>query len=224
MQSIRVWDLPTRLFHWLLALAVVALVVSAKIGGNAMNLHLRLGYGVFALLLFRLAWGVVGGRWSRFASFVPTPARLRAYLKGHKRIDAQVGHNPLGALSVLAMLAVLSMQVGTGLLADDEIAYAGPLAARASEALVKLASHYHTGPGQILVLALVALHVLAIIAYAWRGHALVRPMISGDKTMAQVAAASRDTAGTRAFALVLLALSAAGVYAVVRWGGAASFG
>lgn len=224
MQSIRVWDLPTRLFHWLLALAVVALVVSAKIGGNAMNLHLRLGYGVFALLLFRLAWGVVGGRWSRFASFVPTPARLRAYLKGHTPIDAQVGHNPLGALSVLAMLAVLSMQVGTGLLADDEIAYAGPLAARASEALVKLASHYHTGPGQILVLALVALHVLAIIAYAWRGHALVRPMISGDKTMAQVAAASRDTAGTRAFALVLLALSAAGVYAVVRWGGAASFG
>ena len=129
MQSIRVWDLPTRLFHWLLALAVVALVVSAKIGGNAMNLHLRLGYGVFALLLFRLAWGVVGGRWSRFASFVPTPARLRAYLKGHTPIDAQVGHNPLGALSVLAMLAVLSMQVGTGLLADDEIAYAGPLAA-----------------------------------------------------------------------------------------------
>ena len=110
------------------------------------------------------------------------------------------------------------------LLADDEIAYAGPLAARASEALVKLASHYHTGPGQILVLALVALHVLAIIAYAWRGHALVRPMISGDKAMTQAAAASRDTAGTRAFALVLLALSAAGVYAVVRWGGAASFG
>ena len=224
MQSIRVWDLPTRLFHWLLALAVVALVVSAKIGGNAMNLHLRLGYGVFALLLFRLAWGVVGGRWSRFASFVPTPARLRAYLKGHTPIDAQVGHNPLGALSVLAMLAVLSMQVGTGLLADDEIAYAGPLAARASEALVKLASHYHTGAGQILVLALVDLHVLAIIAYAWRGHALVRPMISGDKAMTQAAAASRDTAGTRAFALVLLALSAAGVYAVVRWGGAASFG
>ncbi len=224
MQSVRVWDLPTRLFHWLLALAVVALVVSAKVGGDAMNLHMRLGYGVFALLLFRLAWGVVGGRWSRFASFAPTPARLRAYLKGHTPIDTQVGHNPLGALSVLAMLAVLSMQVGTGLLADDEIAYAGPLAARASEAVVKLASRYHTGPGQALILALVALHVLAIIAYAWRGHALVRPRISGDKTMAQAAAVavSRDTAGTRLFALVLLALSAAVVYAVVRWGDAAA--
>ncbi|MBS0598269.1 MAG: cytochrome b/b6 domain-containing protein, partial [Proteobacteria bacterium] len=76
MQSVRIWDLPTRLFHWLLALAVVAMLATGMIGGEALNLHMRIGYGVFALLLFRLAWGVVGGRWSRFASFVPTPARL----------------------------------------------------------------------------------------------------------------------------------------------------
>lgn len=224
MNAVRIWDLPTRLFHWSLAICVIALVVTAKVGGDAMNWHFRLGYAVFTLLLFRLLWGLVGGHWSRFASFFPTPGRLARYLGGRATAHDTAGHNPLGALSVLAMLAVLSMQVGTGLLADDEIAYAGPLAARASEAVVKLASRYHTGPGQALILALVALHVLAIIAYAWRGHALVRPMISGDTTMAQAAAVavSRDTAGTRLFALVLLALSAAVVYAVVRWGDAAA--
>jgi len=222
MQSVRVWDLPTRLFHWLLALAVIALVVSAKIGGNAMHLHMRLGYAVFALLLFRLVWGVVGGHWSRFASFMPTPSRLRAYLKGHAAVDSQVGHNPLGALSVLAMLAVLAAQVATGLFADDEIAYSGPLTARASEALVKLATRYHATVGQVLILALVAVHVLAIAWYLKRGHNLVRPMIGGDKVLAQAATPSRDSTGTRTLALALVGAAAALVYAVVRWGNAAS--
>ncbi len=132
MPSVRIWDLPTRLFHWVLALAVVLLVISAKVGGDAMHLHMRLGYLVFALLLFRLVWGVLGGHWSRFARFVPTPARLRAYLRGSPEASLHAGHNPLGALSVLAMLAVLSLQVASGLFADDEIAYSGPLTARAS--------------------------------------------------------------------------------------------
>ena len=118
MQRVRIWDLPTRLFHWLLAACVIGLVVTAKVGGEAMNWHLRLGYAVFGLLVFRLLWGLVGGHWSRFASFVPTPGRLARYLGGRASAADTAGHNPLGALSVLAMLAVLGLQVATGLMAD----------------------------------------------------------------------------------------------------------
>lgn len=225
MQRVRIWDLPTRLFHWLLALAVVGMVVTANIGGNAMNLHLRLGYAVFTLLLFRLLWGLVGGRWSRFASFWPTPGRLRRYLRGDGAPEL-AGHNPLGALSVLAMLGVLALQVGSGLMADDEIAFAGPLTARVSGATVALASRYHTALGKYLVVGLIALHLLAIAGYALRGRKLVPPMIHGDKPMPTEAAviATRDTAGTRLLALVLLGLSAGVVWAVVQWAGAGALG
>ena len=82
---VRVWDLPTRLFHWVLALAVIGLVVTGKVGGNAMVWHFRLGYVVFALLLFRLVWGLVGGHWSRFVAFIYAPATLIAYLRGEGR-------------------------------------------------------------------------------------------------------------------------------------------
>ena len=225
MQSVRIWDLPTRLFHWLLALAVVGMVVTANIGGNAMNLHLRLGYAVFTLLLFRLLWGLVGGHWSRFASFWPTPGRLLRYLRGDGAPEL-AGHNPLGALSVLAMLVVLALQVGSGLMADDEIAFAGPLMARVSGATVALASRYHTALGKYLVVGLIALHLLAIVGYALRGRKLVPPMIHGDKSMPTEATviATRDTAGTRLLALVLLAVSAAVVWAIVQWAGAGALG
>ena len=224
MQSVRIWDLPTRLFHWLLSLAVVAMLATGMIGGEALNLHMRIGYGVFALLLFRLAWGVVGGRWSRFASFVPTPARLARYLKGGASAAELAGHNPLGALSVLAMLAALGLQVGAGLFSDDEIAYSGPLAARVSSAAVKLATRYHTTLGKLLVIALVILHVAAIVWYQRHGRKLVRPMVSGDKALAEPVPAARDDALTRAAALVLLALAGGVVYAVVQWGNAAGLG
>lgn len=225
VQPVRIWDLPTRLFHWTLTVAVVAMVVLAQIGGDAMNWHFRVGYLIFALLLFRLMWGVVGGHWSRFASFWPTPGRVLGYLRGHGSPDDYPGHNPLGALSVLAMLIALGLQAASGLCADDEIAYAGPLAARASSAVVDLATRYHTTIGKILVLGLVALHVLAIIRYQRRGHKLVRPMILGDRMMQAGVASSRDGTGQRVLATVLLAVAGAVVYAVVQWGKAApSFG
>ena len=218
MPSVRIWDLPTRLFHWVLALAVVLLVISAKVGGDAMHLHMRLGYLVFALLLFRLVWGVLGGHWSRFARFVPTPARLRAYLRGSPEASLHAGHNPLGALSVLAMLAVLAVQVGTGLFADDEIASAGPLTALVSGSVVSAATTWHKSWGQYLVMGLVVLHVLAIIIYRLRRHDLVTPMLHGDKPLAGAVPAARDSVGTRLLALVLLAVCAGVVYAVVQLG------
>ena len=218
MTTVRIWDLPTRLFHWALAACVIGLIVSAKVGGDAMNWHFRLAYAVFTLLVFRVLWGLVGGHWSRFAHFVPTPSRLRAYWRGSSDSALHAGHNPLGALSVLAMLAVLAVQVGTGLFADDEIASAGPLTALVSGSVVSAATTWHKSWGQYLVMGLVVLHVLAIVIYRLRRHDLVTPMLHGDKPLAGAVPAARDSVGTRLLALALLAVCAGVVYAVVQLG------
>ena len=214
MTPVRIWDLPTRLFHWLLAIAVVGLVITGKTGGNAMVWHGRLGYAVLALLGFRLVWGLIGGRWSRFASFFPTPGRLLRYLRGQARPEDTAGHNPLGAFSVLALLLVLAAQVGTGLFADDEIAFTGPLVGWASSSVVQAATRYHKTIGQGLIIALVALHMLAIVVYRLRGHNLIRPMLTGDKLLrdGDVVAGSADGPARWIMALIVLA-----VVAVLVW-------
>ena len=221
MPSVRIWDLPTRLFHWLLAACVIALIATAKIGGDAMNWHLRLGYAVFGLLVFRLLWGLVGGHWSRFASFWPTPGRLARYLRGRATAADTAGHNPLGALSVLALLTVLGLQVGTGLFADDEIAFSGPLTPLVSGEAVGRATGWHTSWGQYLVIGLIALHVLAIIAYLVRRQNLITPMVLGDKLVSEPIRPARDTLATRLLALVLLGVATAVVYGAVRLGATA---
>lgn len=219
--SVRVWDLPTRLFHWALALAVVGSVASAKIGGAAMVWHFRLGYLVFGLLVFRLLWGFIGGRWSRFASFLYSPGVTLRYLRGRAtpqdRLD--VGHSPLGALSVFAVLAVLAVQVATGLVGDDEIASVGPLNRYVANATGLAATAWHKTWGQWAILGLVALHVAAVALYAWRGRNLVAPMLHGDKTLPAGTPASDDALAMRLRALVLALASAVAVWAVVRLGG-----
>jgi cytochrome b len=221
LSAVRVWDLPTRLFHWLLALTLVGSVISAKIGGNAMVWHLRFGCLVLGLLAFRLLWGWAGGRWSRFASFVYSPGAVLRYLRGQSRPDEHhdVGHSPLGSLSVFALLGVLALQVATGLVADDEIAHVGPLNRFVSGALAGRATHWHKDYGQWLVLALVALHVAAIVYYLVRKkNNLVRPMFVGDKPLPPGTPHSADNAGTRLLALVLAALCAAGAAWVASLG------
>ena len=164
---VRIWDLPTRLFHWLLAACVVASIVSAKIGGNAMVWHFRFGYVLLGLLSFRIIWGVVGGRWSRFRSFVRPPAEIVRHLRGGAATPI-AGHNPVGALSVLAMLGVLAAQAGSGLFADDEIASSGPLMPLVSGATSSLLTTWHKAYGQWIVIGLVVLHVCAVLWYLWR--------------------------------------------------------
>lgn len=217
--TVRVWDLPTRLFHWVLVLVTLGLVATAKTGGNAMEWHLRLGYAMLALLAFRLVWGLAGGRWSRFASFLYSPASLWRYLRGRGDAAHDVGHSPLGALSVFALLALLIAQVASGLTSDDEIAFAGPLARFVSGEWVGQATWYHKDVGQYLLYALVALHLLAIAFYALvRKRTLVRPMLHGDKHLPAPAPASRDDAASRIAALVVLALCAALAWGVSRLG------
>jgi cytochrome b len=205
----RVWDLPTRIFHWALAVAVLGLIITGL--GDIMEVHYVCGYAVLSLLLFRLVWGFIGGRWSRFSAFLYSPATVAAYLRGRARPEHQVGHSPLGALSVFALLALLALQVATGLVSKDGVSASGPLTRFVSNATVRSATHWHAVWGMWIVIGLLCLHVLAILFYvAVKRQLLVRPMISGDKpaTAAQLPS-SRDDAGSRWLALALFLLCAA---------------
>lgn len=217
---VRIWDLPTRVFHAALALLVTAALVTAEVGGDWMAWHLRCGEAVLTLLAFRWAWGLLGGRWSRFASFLPAPARVVRALRGRAGAEDAIGHNPLGALSVWAFLLLLSLQVATGLVADDDIDTTGPLNAHVSGHLAKRASAWHAGWGADLIFALIALHVLAIGWHALRRRDPLLPaMWHGDKPLPPDTPASRDGAGSRAVALALWALACAAVWMMLRWAG-----
>jgi cytochrome b len=221
-KPVRVWDLPTRLFHWALAVGVLSQIVTAKIGGNAMAWHFRIGYVVFALIGFRLIWGFIGGHWSRFSSFIYAPATVLRYLRGEQRVGDlfHVGHNPLGSGSVLAMLALLAAQIATGLVADDEISNTGPLNRLVSSAVATNATAWHKGPGQALLITLIVLHVGAIVYYRIRKKQnLVRPMITGDKDLSGDVPASADTRLTRVRALALIVVWAGIVASVLKLGG-----
>ena len=172
---IRVWDLPTRIFHWALVLAVVAAIISGQLGGNLIEVHGKIGLGIVGLVVFRLVWGFVGSTYARFVQFVPTPARIRAYLKGDWRGE---GHNPLGALSVLGLLALLLCQLLTGLVANDDIAFRGPLFDLVGEALSNRLTGLHHKVGDLLI-GLIVLHVAAIVFYVrFRKQNPVKPMLS----------------------------------------------
>ena len=206
LHKVRVWDLPTRFFHWALVACVIGLAITGTVGGNAMVWHFRFGYTVLALLLFRIVWGLVGGRWSRFGAFIYAPQSVINYLKGQGKPEHGVGHSPIGAGSVFAMLGFLVAQVGTGLLSDDEIAFAGPLTRFVSNATVSLTTNYHKNIGKWVLLALVLLHIAAIVYYLSRKHNLVGAMLHGDKDLVVQAPSSRDDTVSRVAAVLILAI------------------
>lgn len=181
-----------------------------------MQVHFYLGYSVLTLVLFRLLWGAVGGHWSRFARFVPSLSRVVAYVRQLRAGESaqSVGHNPLGALSVLAMLSFLLLQVLTGLLSDDEIAAAGPWTPLVSGETIAQATWYHTTVGKGILITLVSVHIAAVVFYRrFKNEDLITPMIHGDKSLPPQTPASRDNAKTRVLAL-LLCLACGWV---VRW-------
>lgn len=218
MITVRIWDLPTRLFHWLLAASVTGLLITGQLGGNAMVWHFRLGYTVFSLLAFRLVWGFVGGYWSRWAQLPLHPRHLLAYWRGQASPRLLAGHNPMGSWSVLALIGLLALQVSTGLVSDDEIANAGPLTSLVPGTWVSLATHWHKQWGKLILMALVITHLAAIVWYRFKSQALVPAMLHGDKTLNVPLPTSRDDFASRIVALVLVLCCAAGVAWLVSLG------
>jgi cytochrome b len=212
----RIWDLPTRLFHWALVVLVVFSVVTAKVGGNWIDWHMRSGYTILALLLFRILWGFAGARYARFAAFVRGPAAIVEYVRRLRagRAATHAGHNPLGALSVLAMLAALLVQASTGLFANDAIASEGPLAKFVSGATSDFATRIHK-LNQYLIFALIALHLAAVAYYHFaKRENLVLPMLTGDKP-GRIGEPAVDDLALRLRAAALFALAAGAVALLV---------
>ncbi|VVE48853.1 cytochrome b/b6 domain-containing protein [Pandoraea anhela] len=220
MKPIRIWDLPTRLFHWSFVVLAVAAYLTAKTGGNAMIYHFWCGYAVLALLIFRLIWGITGPRYARFSAFVTGPRTfLRAWRDTRDGAGTEArfaGHTPLGGLSVVAMLLFFGIQVGLGLFSNDDIFNDGPLVKFVDKDTSDWLTGWHLR-NQWVLIALVALHVLAIVYYRIaRKKDLIKPMILGDKTLAAPVQPARDDWRVRVGALVLIVLASALVYRIVN--------
>lgn len=215
--GVRVWDLPTRLFHWLLVALVALLYASGEFGMLDMRWHFWLGYATLALIGFRVLWGFFGSQTSRFADFVRGPASVGRYVKAQISTNAHfsVGHNPLGGWSVLALLLSVLMQCVTGLFASDGIDTDGPLSGSVSGYTVKLMTRLHNWNENVLLL-LIALHVAAVLFYLLIKHDnLITPMVTGRKH----GAPDMLRFASPWLALLLLSLSVAAVAAMVWYAG-----
>lgn len=207
--TIRLWDLPTRLFHWTLVVCVVGAYTTVKLGGLWMDWHIRFGLAVLGLIAFRVVWGFYGPHYARFSQFVRGPVTVWRYVCG--MVDHVAGHNPLGACSIVALMLVLGFQAFSGLFTNDDVLSAGPLAHLNSDLSETLTGMHKLN--EWLVLSLVVLHVGAIFWYQKvRKQDLVGPMIVGDARVppAQIALAvnTQDSWKVRLAALILAALIA----------------
>jgi len=204
MYAVRVWDIPTRVFHWLLVALILFSFITGEIGGTAMQYHEWSGFTILVLVVFRIVWGFVGGEQSRFAAFVRGPAAVIRYASSLLRGDPlpHIGHNPLGGWSILAMLISLLIQAGTGLFANDDILTEGPLFGWVS----KRTSDWLTGIhhlNQKVLLVLIVIHVCAVFFYLIaRRENLISPMITGTRVWHQ----KQDSSwGNPALALIIAA-------------------
>jgi cytochrome b len=215
-RKVLVWDVPTRVFHWLAVALVVGAYATARM--NWMDWHARAGYALLAALLFRLLWGVTGGQTARFASFLSSPraaARHLAQLFRRER-DLQIGHNPAGGWMVVALLALMLAQTLSGLYVQNDIADEGPLTEIVPAPLANLVEDAHDRWLWDALIVAVAIHLAAIAIHALvKRQNLVGPMISGRKRLPAATPAPAMQGATRA--LLALACSLAVVIALVRF-------
>mgnify|MGYP005812610067 CR=1 FL=1 len=219
MRQTAVWDWPVRIFHWTLVALLAASWATAEAGVEFMPWHMRCGYAVLTLLLFRLLWGLVGSRSARFSDFLRGPRAVLGYARAwfSREPHHYLGHNPLGGWMVIVLLVLVAVQAGSGLFANDDIFNEGPLARLVSGATSGLLTAVHKANFNLLLVA-VGLHVVAVLLYLWRGENLLRAMFTGRK----LPGAYRDRAGVMAplwRAALCLALAAGGVWALVTWPG-----
>jgi len=190
--------------------------VSINLGDEFIQWHAYFGYSILVLLVFRIVWGFVGSTHARFTSFFPTKKAILNYLSGSS--PRVLGHNPIGAISVFALLFALSIQVITGLFVDDEVSFKGPLEKYVPSSVSSFLSQIHEG-NQVVILTLITIHIAAIIFYKkFKAEDLIKPMISGDKEIdpseeakylpADLGRASKDGGLQRGFALLLLSVIA----------------
>lgn len=211
-QTVDVWDFPTRFFHWGLVISVATSLLSEQLGN--MDIHVISGHVVVALILFRVVWGVVGGRHARFVDFVRGPITVIRYAKSlfdgtHK---TSIGHNPLGALSVIAVLGVLAFQAGTGLFANDDILIEGPLFDLVSKSTSDTLTYYH-GLSSNVLYGLIVLHLAAVGFYTFKGDKILGAMIFGTKEDVNPS----QSAGSAAKGSILLAIIIAAAASAVAW-------
>jgi cytochrome b len=208
----RVWDLPTRVFHWLIVVLLPCSFITMRL--NLMDLHMAIGHTVLALLIFRWVWGFAGSETARFGRFLASPVHAFRHLRrlGVKEPDTEIGHNAAGGWMVLVMLVLLSVQVSAGLCANDGGATEGPLAKYVGSTWSDRLSFVHEVTFK-LILAAVALHLVAIIVYAIvKRHNLVRPMLTGKKRLPAAMRAPRMASPALALAILIVA---AGVSAYI---------
>ncbi len=214
MRPIKVWDLPVRLFHWLIVLLILTAWVTQEY--NWMEWHVWTGYTILTLLLFRIVWGFIGSDTARFSQFLHSPAAGLRHLShiGRREADREIGHNAAGGWMVLLMLTLIGVQAGTGLFSNDDALTEGPLMHFISKDQSDWLSHIHALNFK-LIEAVIVLHILAITAYAvLKRQNLVRPMITGRKVMPAGVSAPRLV--NPLLAVVTLAV-AVGVVTWVVW-------
>jgi len=206
---VRIWDLPTRLFHWSLVVLIVILFASSEFELLDMRWHIWSGYAVLVLLIFRILWGFIGSQTSRFGEFVRGPAAIIAYVRSLFSTNAKsiVGHNPLGGWSVLALLACVLVQTVTGLFSSDEVEFDGPFVEHVSVRTAKLMTRLHHWNESVLIV-LIGVHVVAVLLYlVVKRENLITPMISGVRRI-ETAPELRFASAWRALALLLLSVAA----------------
>jgi cytochrome b len=210
-----VWDLPVRIVHWLIVLAVAGSWATHYAGVEWFAWHRRLGYAVLVLAAFRVAWGFVGTRHARFGSFLRGPRAVLDYLRD-RTADRPVGHNPLGALGVVALLGVLLLQASSGVFANDEIMNAGPFYGWIDPALSNRLTTLHRLSSDAL-LVLISLHVLAVAWHVFGRHRpLLRAMFTGRKPEADVPAEQAIAGSRTGLALAIVAVLAAALALALR--------
>jgi cytochrome b len=218
LRAVRVWDIPVRLFHWVLVALIVLSFTTAQIGGNAMRVHELSGFTILTLVLFRVLWGLFGSTYARFADFVRGPAHALGYARALAagRASFYAGHNPLGGWMIVAILLCLLIQAGTGLFANDDIMTEGPLYPWVSKQTSDLLSRIHQINFYVL-LTLITLHVAAALYYLWgKRENLILPLFSGRKQVPDALQLEESRGGPLWLAALLLALCAGAVYFLVR--------
>jgi cytochrome b len=212
-RPVLVWDVPTRLFHWLVALLVAAAYATSRL--NWMDWHVRIGEALLALVIFRLLWGLCGSETARFRSFVRAPGAAWRHVRHvfRREADLQVGHNPAGGWMVLVLLALLLGETLSGLYVNNDVADAGPLTEWVPASIANAITALHTILWDVL-LAAVVLHVLAIALYALaKGHDLLRPMLTGRKLLPARVSAPRPASAALALLLLIVSVTAAALLA-----------